>query len=172
MGLQVKSRGMTLPVEEIIYKYCEGRLFPNPDYYEGRGNNLHDLNSPVLELVYKGIHTEVGPEAARAFVNMVKNLKDTNAASFLHGVYKLEKKEWVYKAPVLKVRVKDVSSPTAETPQAPTEAPKRMIEVLNAFRRSGSSFGHDKGITDAFLAKHKDEIDASLIAQKYTDVAG
>lgn len=165
---------MTLSVEEIIYKYCEGRLHPYADYYEGRGNSLYDLNSPLLELLYKGIHAEIGAEAAKAFVNMVKNLKDTNASNFLAALYRLEKKDWRYGDPVLKVRVQAANGPVED--QKPETAPKgpmrRVTEVLNAFRRSGSSVGHNKEITESFLSNHKSEVEASLISRNYSDVAG
>ena len=67
---------MPTAIEEIIYTHCQGLLNPHPDYYEGRGNNLRDLNSRILEMVYGGIHREVGPAAAKAFVNMVKDMKN------------------------------------------------------------------------------------------------
>lgn len=172
---------MDTSAENIIYTYCHGLLNPNPDYYSGRGNELGDLNSSILELLYKGVHTEKGAAAAKSFVNMVKNLKNTNAKSFLEEYYRLERKEWKYAEPVMKVRaVKGEGGPKA--PVKPKEAeldmtrapwdqpnkkPSRMTEVQNAFKRTANAVGHDKAVTGDFLAKHKDEIDASLISNSF-----
>ncbi len=164
---------MPISAEEIIYKYCGGSLFPQPDYYEGRGNNLRDLNSSILELVYKGIHEEIGAPAAKAFVNMVKDLKNTNAKGFLEELYRLERKEWRYSQPVMKVRAvagewqapQDGAAKILTPNQKP--AVRRMAEVLNAFRKSAPVVGHDKGVTERFLADHKSEIEASGLSGSY-----
>ena len=158
---------MTKSAEDIIWDYCQGRLNPSPDYYAGHGNELRDLNSPILEMVYQGILAEHGPAAARAFVNMVKNLKDTNATGFLNELYRMEKKGWRWGEPVLKVRV---SSPDRKEEGAivPSMPVKRTVgEILNAFRRGASSVGHDKAITGDFLAAHKDEVDSSLFSSSF-----
>ncbi len=162
---------MPITAEEIIFRYCQGMMFPDPRYYAGKGNSLHDLNSSILEMIYAGVHAEIGADAARSFVNMVKNLKNTNATGFLEEYYRLERKGWKYAQPVMKVRVVD-GSPTEEG-GAPTAAPrpavKRMTEILNAFRRSGSVVGHDKAVTEQFLKRHKDEIDATGLSGSYGD---
>ena len=170
-ALRLKGR-MPLSIEEIIYKHCGGSLFPQPDYYEGRGNNLRDLNSSVLELVYKGIHEEVGAPAAKAFVNMVKNLKNTNAKGFLEELYRLERKEWRYTQPVMKVRAVAGEWQAEEgaakiVTKAEKPAVRRMTEVLNAFRKNAPVVGHDKGVTERFLADHKDEIEATGLSGSY-----
>jgi hypothetical protein len=167
---------MTITAEEIIYQYCQGRLFPDPEYYAGHGNDPRDLNSSILELVYQGVLTEKGPAAAKAFVNMVKNLKDTNAKNFLLEYYRLEKKSWRYGDPVLKVRVAPAgqASPAKAEPVLDyTKKPedqvvvKRVTEVLNAFKRGASSVGHDKAITSDFLSAHKGEVDSSMINSSF-----
>ncbi|PZQ45653.1 MAG: hypothetical protein DI551_06815 [Micavibrio aeruginosavorus] len=170
---------MSISAEEIIYQHCMGLLNPNPEYYAGRGNELGDLNSSILELLYRGILKEKGASAAKSFVNMVKNLKDTNAKNFLIEYYRLERKEWKYGDPVLKVRaVKDgdaVKAPVKPQPEpdltkAPSKQvkqPVRMTEVLNAFKRGANAIGHDKAITSDFLARHKDEVDSSLINSSF-----
>lgn len=159
--------------EDIIYQYCMGMLNPNPDYYAGRGNSVHDLNSSILEMLYGGISAEIGADAAKAFVNMVRDLKNTNAQSFLKDLYRLEKKGWVWSDPVMRVRVATatVMPPDAaeENAEAPAKAPPRRIvtEILNAFTRSGSLYGHDKSITQAFLERHKAEIESSLFSSSF-----
>ncbi|PZO86108.1 MAG: hypothetical protein DI626_06935 [Micavibrio aeruginosavorus] len=163
-----------MKVEEIIYMYCQGHLFPDPEYYNGRGNSVRDLNSLHLEMIYAGIKTEIGADAAKAFVNMVKNLKNTNAKSFLLELYRLERKNWRYTVPIIKMQVADkpAASPDAKpgdpTQVSPAAPPvKRMTEILNAFTKSGSYFGHDKDITGPFLDSHKAEIERSVLAGDY-----
>ena len=163
---------MPISAEEIIYKYCAGSLFPQPDYYEGRGNNLRDLNSSILELVYKGISEELGASAAKAFVNMVKNMKNTNAKGFLDDLYRLERKEWRYSQPVMKVRAVEGEWQAGEggakiVSKADKPVVRRMTEVLNAFRKNAPVVGHDKGVTERFLADHKSEIEATGLSESY-----
>ncbi len=169
---------MPITAEEIIYQYCHGMLNPNPEYYAGRGNDPRDLNSNILEMLYKGIEKEISAPAAKAFVNMVKNLKDTNAKSFLAEYYRLEKKGWKYGDPVLKVRAVAASEVKVAQPEPPPldytkkpedqpKPPGRMAEVANAFKRGSSAVGHDKAITADFLAAHKDEIDSSLFSSSF-----
>ena len=161
---------MSKSAEDIIWDYCLGRLNPNPEYYEGHGNNVRDLNSQILEMVYQGVLAEHGADAARAFVNMVKNLKDTGASHFLKELYRMERKGWRWGEPVLKVRAQTavaaevVSSENVE----PVKAVKRTVgEILNAFRRGASAVGHDKAITGDFLDAHKGEVDSSLFSSSF-----
>lgn len=163
---------MPTAIEEIIYTHCQGLLNPHPDYYEGRGNNLRDLNSRILEMVYGGIHQEIGPAAAKAFVNMVKDMKNTNAKGFLDDLYRLERKEWRYSQPVMKVRAKEGvwQAPEGEgAVSKPASQPvvRRVAEVLNAFRKHAPVVGHDKRVTEDFLAAHKAEIEASGLSGSY-----
>lgn len=182
---------MTISAEEIIYRYCMGMLNPDPDYYNGRGNDVRDLNSSILEMLYGGIKTEIGADQARMFVNMVKNLKNTNARNFLLELYRMERKGWRWSEPVMKVRVATVpagqseesaasdasSPPAARKPPVPelvdengkpiVTPPTRRAEIQNAFTRSGSYFGHDKAVTQTFLDNHRAEIDGSLISSSF-----
>lgn len=178
---------MTITGEEIIHRYCMGMLNPSPDYYAGRGNNVRDLNSSILELLYGGIKTEVGPESAKMFVNMVKNLKNTNAQNFLLEYYRMERKGWRWSEPVMKVRVKTDTAAVEDAAPRPVKKPaetltsngveynldgtpvvkRGFVEIANAFLRSGSLFGHDKTITGDFLARHKDEVEKSAIVSSF-----
>ena len=161
---------MPVSVEEIIYAHCQGLLNPRPDYYEGRGNNLRDLNSRILEMVYGGIHQEIGAAAAKSFVNMVKDMKNTNAKGFLDDLYRLERKEWRYSQPVMKVRAKEGVWQVAQEGEgkpAPQPVVRRVAEVLNAFRKHAPVVGHDKSVTEDFLAAHKAEIEASGLSGSY-----
>ncbi len=174
-------------VEDIIYQYCMGMLNPNPDYYAGRGNSVRDLNSSILEMLHGGIKTEIGEPAAKNFVNMVQELKNTNAESFLKELYQLEKKGW-RAGPVMRVRVntapvitaaaaapekKDGAEQTGDGQPKAAAAPRARVvtEILNAFTRSGSLYGHDKEITQSFLDRHKAEIDHPAISGNQGDVS-
>ena len=163
---------MPVSVEEIIYGNCHGLLNPSPAYYDGRGNNLTDLNSRILEMVYQGIHKDIGADAAKAFVNMVKDMKNTNAKSFLEDLYRLERKEWKYSQPKMKVRA--VAGEWQEGDSAVSSKPqpvvRRVTEVLNAFRKNAPIVGHDKRVTQDFLAAHKAEIEASGLSGSYGGV--
>lgn len=177
---------MTITGEEIIHRYCMGMLNPSPEYYAGRGNNVRDLNSSILELLYGGIKTEIGVDNAKMFVNMVKNLKNTNAQNFLMEYYRMERKGWRWSEPVMKVRVKTdtaaveiapVPVKSAETLTSdgveynldgtPVVKKRGFVEIANAFLRSGSLFGHDKAITADFLERHKAEVEKSAIVSSF-----
>jgi hypothetical protein len=45
---------------------------------------------------------------------------------------------------------------------------KRITEVLNAFRKSAPVVGHDKAVTEDFLANHKAEIEASGLSGSFS----
>jgi hypothetical protein len=69
--------------DTAVRQWSNGRLTPRPGYYAGRGPMICDLNSEILEDLWKGIQKNVGDEAARNFVLMVENLKDMSASAFL-----------------------------------------------------------------------------------------
>lgn len=148
--------------EDIIFQYCMGMLNPSPDYYAGRGNNVRDLNSSILEMLHGGIKVEISEDAAKAFVNMVHDLKSTNAQTFLKELYKLEKQGWRWYGTVATVRARPLkvnpqNGGVADV-QAPIPAIRSATEIVKAFSRVGSTYGHDKEITEAFLSRHKAEI--------------
>jgi hypothetical protein len=72
-----------LDFDAAVRKWSNGRLCPRPGYYAGRGPLTCDLNSDMLEDLWKGIQENIGAEAARNFVMMVENLKDMSATAFL-----------------------------------------------------------------------------------------
>lgn len=148
--------------EDIIFQYCMGMLNPNPDYYAGRGNNVRDLNSSILEMLHGGIKSEISEDAARAFVNMVRDLTSTNAQSFLKDLYRLEKQGWRWYGAVAAIRAKPLKvnpeNSGAQDVQKPAPATRSVAEIVKAFSRVGSTYGHDKEITGAFLSRHKADI--------------
>ncbi len=83
---------------QIIHEYCDGRLSGRPEYYSGRGPNEGDLNSKHLADVHRGIKTELGDDAAKAFVRMVEVQADMSATAFLNSLYRLERAGWKFRA--------------------------------------------------------------------------
>lgn len=52
-------------------------------YYAGRGPSKTDLNSEILEAIYRGIRQDISEVAAINFVRFVNNLVDLSASSFI-----------------------------------------------------------------------------------------
>lgn len=76
------------------------RKVPNfstrPGFTAGRGATLSDLDSNRLEIIYQGILNEFGDEAAKNFVEMVKEIKVMSATTFLNELYALCNSNWIY----------------------------------------------------------------------------
>jgi hypothetical protein len=85
-----------MSVREIIHAYTDGRLSSRPEYYSGRGVNRGDLNASHIKMVYDGVLKELGEDAAKAFVEMLRELKDLSATGFLNSLYRLERSGWVF----------------------------------------------------------------------------
>lgn len=68
---------------EFIYACTEGKLSSRPDFYSGRGANLGDLNSKILNLIYQGFITHFNQQKADEYVKLVANIKCASATSFL-----------------------------------------------------------------------------------------
>ena len=61
----------------------DGRFSMRAGFYAGRGANLGDLNSPILEKLYLGVRQEAGDEIAANFVRFVNKLDDLSASAFI-----------------------------------------------------------------------------------------
>jgi hypothetical protein len=93
-----KGPKMKKSFNEIVIEYGKGRLNPRPSFYAGRGNNYSDLNSQLIETVYTGVKTEIGQDAAKAFVQTVGDMTDdASATTFLHAMQDLERNQWAYR---------------------------------------------------------------------------
>lgn len=83
-------------VRQIIHGYTDGRLSSRPEYYSGRGVNRGDLNGNHIKMVHDGVKKELGDDAAKALVAMVRILKDMSATGFLTSLYRLEQMGWKF----------------------------------------------------------------------------
>jgi hypothetical protein len=72
-----------MEVKEFLRKYAP-RLGTRPEYFSGRGATLSDLNSEILEGIYKGLVKEVSKDAAENFVVLVAKFKCLSATAFLN----------------------------------------------------------------------------------------
>ncbi len=91
---------MPKTARELVSHYTDRKMSGRPEFYLGRGNCLGDLNSALLEEIYKGVKQEHGAEAAKAFVKMVGDLNpDASASYFLQCLYRLEDRGWKYTPP-------------------------------------------------------------------------
>jgi hypothetical protein len=73
--------------QEIVRKYTERRLNPHPEFYSARGARMSDLDSDILEMVWKGVRNEHGEGAAARFVRFVERFPSLSATAFLNGFY-------------------------------------------------------------------------------------
>jgi hypothetical protein len=85
-----------------------------PGYYSGRGANASDLNSKMLESIYKSIEDGVSKEAAEAFVQMVEDIPVLSATDFLITLSRFEGNKFVWDKSLLSqqkgVYISDASS--------------------------------------------------------------
>ncbi len=169
----MENQILTISAHDIIYKYTDRRMSARPEYYSGRGNNSGDLDSKLIEMIYKGIKTEIGQDAAKAFVNMVGEMTtDASATTFLVSLYRLERNGWKFSS---QLKPKDSAEAFAEALQ---DAERRDGEFPIAAGMAGI-FGFMLGdasvragdgfrITGDFLRKHEAELDKKL-PSKTTD---
>jgi len=152
---------------DIISKYTKGRLSARPDFYSGRGNNPGDLNSDHLEMIWNGVKTEVGQEAARAFVNMVAQMTtDASATTFLVSFNRLARNNWSLDQHVVpKSEIDSTCEALADatrTRGGGAYAPA-VLGILGLMGRSNQAQeGDGYVITGAFLKRHSTEIDTKL----------
>lgn len=69
-------------------------LSDSPEYYSGRGATISDIDGEKLYSIYKKILEEMGEKQAKAFVTMVKSLKQLSATNFINALYALEINDW------------------------------------------------------------------------------
>ncbi len=76
-----------------------------PAYYSGRGATITDLTDKILFKIQADIKKHFGEKQAKAFVQMVANIKVLSATTFLQELYDLEARGWKVKP----VKAKDAS---------------------------------------------------------------
>src|SRR3989338_1280027 len=72
-------------LKSAVNRWTRSKLNFRSSYYTGRGPTSGDLNSVMLEGIYKGIKNEVGEQEATNFVNFVDNLKNMSASAFIQA---------------------------------------------------------------------------------------
>jgi hypothetical protein len=111
-----------------------------------------DLNSDILEMLYGGIRTEIGAEAARNFVLMVENLTDMSATAFLVSFqhYWGNKYRWDDR----KQQSGDGVALSGRGQQLHTEAMFAVLSALSDHRDKGTRDWQSDSIKMPFLARH------------------
>ncbi len=94
-----------MTIGELFRTYCTGEnhLSSSSTYYWARGNTSTDLNSEILEALYKGVLKEEGAEAAKSYVHFVYALGksgDVSASTFIDEICRLARCDWNYRLSV------------------------------------------------------------------------
>ncbi|MFA5953470.1 MAG: hypothetical protein WC812_02660 [Candidatus Pacearchaeota archaeon] len=87
-----------LTAEEILDK---AGISPNPEFYSARGATTSDLNYAILEKLYSLIESNLGKEASKNFVNMVKDIPKMSATDFIQNFYLLKSHSWKWNKKLL-----------------------------------------------------------------------
>lgn len=150
-----QSEPLQMSAREIISNYCQGRMSGRPEFYSGRGAITSDLNSDLLEMIYKGIRAEIGAPAAMNFVQMVNDQPSLAATHFLHQLYELERNKWVWVKPL--------------DPQVNEVAFTNELEALCTVMSFDPHRRDDTfRIRYAFLDKHREECVDCVLDKKQT----
>ncbi|MFA6552475.1 MAG: hypothetical protein WCT19_03165 [Candidatus Paceibacterota bacterium] len=73
----------TIEHQSAVSVWTNGRFCLTAGFYSGRPPSTEDLNSRILEMVYKGLKKDVSQEAATNFVRLVNGLSDLSASAFI-----------------------------------------------------------------------------------------
>lgn len=74
-----------IDIRSAVSDWTKGKFMLRSSYYTGCGVTTTDLNSQILEMIYRGIKKHVGKKEAVNFVNFVANLKDLSASAFIQA---------------------------------------------------------------------------------------
>lgn len=159
---------MPVSAEEIIDRYTNGKMSSRPGFYAGRGNTTTDLNSQLLEKIYEGIRTEIGQDAAKAFVNMVEHMvDDASATTFLITLKRLEQYEWKYDVSLSPRSAFDASGQTVADEFRKGNRHAAEAAFVSVFGGMlGGKMEHKNGgglpIISDFLYNHRSEMEGVL----------
>lgn len=143
---------------EIVGAHSGGRLCARPEFYSGRGATHGDLNSPILELIYKGVKKEIGEAAAKHFVQMVADIDVLSATKFLNIFYAFGDGGWKWKRP--QAGAKGNALDHFDFPQGDQERALNGVASIGAWMGGGSDRDDTEYIRGAFLGKHRSEYKA------------
>lgn len=76
---------------------AETGMSTRAEYYSGYGASHSDLGVPRLRAIHRGIEENFGEDAAKGFVDMVRDLRSLAASVFLQSLYRLADRGWVWK---------------------------------------------------------------------------
>jgi hypothetical protein len=82
----VMTGGRQVPLFNLMEQWMKGVRFGlvlDPGYCSGRKPTESDLNTDMLEAIYKGLESDINKTAARNFVLFVNNLRDLSASAFI-----------------------------------------------------------------------------------------
>jgi len=139
------------------------RMSTRPEYYSGRGATRSDLDSGILEGIYKGINEKFGKKAADNYVKMVADIKVLSATTFLQELYLLQYNDWKYTKK--KKHADGISIPKNEKGEYDdTSMMSGMLGIFAAMSNNGrddtvsirGSFLHNHGIKSE-PKYHRDE---------------
>lgn len=71
-------------------------VHPEPSHYSGRPATLSDLNSKILDKIFRDIAENISKEAADNYLQLVDELEYLSATAFLNMIYRLEQNEWKF----------------------------------------------------------------------------
>lgn len=133
-------------------KWSNGRLCSRPGYYAGRGPLACDLNSDILDDLWKGIQENVGDEAARNFVMMVESLSDMSATAFLVSFQHYWSNKWRWDD--RKQQPGDGVALSGRGEELYTEGMFAVMTALTDKRDRQSKDWQSESIRRPFLARH------------------
>ncbi len=85
---------MSKDIQTLKSIISDAGLCTRPEYTSGRGATLSDLNSKHLLAIQKGIKSDFGEDASKAFVDMVAGIQVLSCTTFLNELYALFYREW------------------------------------------------------------------------------
>lgn len=126
------------------------RMSTRPEYYSGRGATRSDLDSNILEGIYKGILKEFGKTAAKNYVKMVADIKVLSATTFLQELYQLQYNDWKY---IKKEKHADgISVPKNDNGEYDDDSV--FSGMLGIFAAMGNNRDDTQSIRGGFLRNH------------------
>jgi len=72
-------------LKKTVERWTSGRLVFRSSMYTGRGPTLTDMDSMILENIYRGILRDVGQVESTNFAKFVANLVDLSASAFIQA---------------------------------------------------------------------------------------
>ncbi len=151
-------------MEKIKNILLKNNMCTRPEYYSGRGATTTDLTDKILFSIHADIKKEFGEEAAKAFVQMVANMKIMSATAFIEELYALYCSDWKLEKPI---GASGIAVPKKENGEYDVEMGMfGMVEAMFSSDRDQSN-----EIRDHFLLRNGIK-PASVKGNRYRDPLG